>query len=144
MDLLQLKEGDYVRIITKENKKHFGFLLAAIFLFGSLLFWRFFFYIMDCLFKEYKMFKIFRKSKPIYEQVLLFAGTLLPDEKIIVSKRDYLKIILCKDKYGYPVVSYYEKEPPHIAGFQIETINNFPRIELGEKRTNRNFELKNV
>jgi hypothetical protein len=92
------------------------------------------------------MFKIFRKSKSIYEQVLLFAGTLLPNEKIIVSKEDYLKIILCKDKYGYPVVSYYEKEPPCIAGFQleIETINNFPRAEFGDKRTNRNFELKNV
>jgi hypothetical protein len=33
------------------------------------------------------MFKIFRKSKPIYKQVLLFAGTLLSNEKIIVSNK---------------------------------------------------------
>jgi len=89
------------------------------------------------------MFKIFRKSKPIYEQVLLFAGTLLPDEKIIVSKRDFYKILSCRDKYGYPIVNYCQKEF-YILHIQLEreTINNFPRAELGDKRTNRNFELK--
>jgi hypothetical protein len=34
MDLLQLKEGDYVKIITKENKKYFGF----VYLFKNTLF----------------------------------------------------------------------------------------------------------
>jgi hypothetical protein len=91
------------------------------------------------------MFKIFRKSKPIHEQVLLFASTLLPDEKIIVSIRDFYEILRCRDKYGYPIVSYCQKEF-YILNIQLEreTINNFPRAEFGDKRTNRNFELKDV
>lgn len=89
------------------------------------------------------MIKIFTKS--IYEQVLLFAGTLLPNEKIIVSCEDFLKIIECEGLYGYSIVHYNQKRP-YIAGFalEIESINNFPRLELTENRTNRNFELKNV
>jgi hypothetical protein len=85
------------------------------------------------------------KSKPIYEQVLLFAGTLLPNEKIIVSKRDFGKILSCRDEYGYPIVNYCQKKF-YILHIQLErkTINNFPRAEFGDKRTNRNFELKDV
>jgi len=83
------------------------------------------------------------KKNPTYEQVLLFAGTLLPDEKIIVSKKDFYKIFNCKGKNGYSIVNCRQKEL-RILHIQLEkeTINNFPRIELGEKRTNRNFELK--
>lgn len=90
------------------------------------------------------MFKIFRKPRPIYEQVVLFAGTLLPNEKIIVSREDYIKIITAKDSYGYYVAKRYPKNPFHVAGFdlEIESINNFPRAELGKTRTNRNFKLK--
>jgi hypothetical protein len=86
------------------------------------------------------MIKIFTKSEPIYEQVLLFAGTLLPNEKIIVSWEDFLKIIKCEG------LVHYNQKRRYIAGFalEIESINNFPRLELVESRTNRNFELKNV
>jgi len=89
------------------------------------------------------MTKIFTKSEPIYEQVLLFAGTLLPNEKIIVSWEDFLKIIKCEDSYS---MVHYNQKKRYIAGFalEIESINNFPRVELTENRTNRNFELKNV
>jgi len=85
------------------------------------------------------------QKEPIYEQILLFAGTLLPNEKIIVSRRDFYKIISFKDKYGYPIVNYCQKEF-YILNIQLEreTINNFPRAEFGDKRTNRNFELKDV
>ena len=87
-----------------------------------------------------------RQEKPIFEQVLLFAGTLLPhkkpNEKIIVSRQDFKKIVECKDNYGYSVVDWncgYS-----VLGFklEIESTNSFPRVELGKKRTNRNFKLK--
>jgi hypothetical protein len=85
----------------------------------------------------------FQKNS-IYEQVLLFAGTLLPNEKIIVSTKDFYKIFSCKDKNGYPIVNYEGQKEFYILHIRLEneTINNFARVELGETRTNRNFELK--
>jgi hypothetical protein len=116
-----------------------------------LLSWLLVEYIFDCIQKKQKKdlrlmtyFDNFPFQKnPIYEQVLLFAGSLLPDEKIIVSKRDFHKILSCKDKNGYSIVDYSQKES-YISYIRLEkeTINNFFRVELGETKTNRNFELK--
>lgn len=110
-------------------------------------------YILDCIQKKQKKglktmtsFYNLRQGNRIFEQVLLFAGTLLPNEKIIVSREDYIKIITAQDSYGYFVVKVKEcsKHPFHVAGFELQTesINNFPRAEFGEKRTNCNFKLK--
>lgn len=77
-----------------------------------------------------------------FEQVLLFAGTLLPNEKIIVSKEDFKKIVKCKDDCGYSVVSWDHGYCVAAFKLEIESINNFARVELGETRTNRNFQLK--
>ena len=106
-------------------------------------------YISDSIQKKQKKslktmtsFYNLRQEKPIFEQVLLFAGTLLPNEKIIVSREDFKKIVKCKDNYGYSVVDWncgYS-----VLGFKLEKekINNFPRAKFGEKRTNKNFELR--
>lgn len=74
--------------------------------------------------------------QPIYEEVLFFAGTLLPYKKIIVSRKDYQKIMAHKNKYAYSLVNDLHVQ------IAFEKINNFPRAEFGEKKTNRNFELK--
>ncbi len=80
----------------------------------------------------------------ISEQVLLFAGTLPPNGKIIVSLEDYRKIIVAKDSHGYYLIKGLDRHSFHVAGFEleIESINNFPRAEFGETRTNCNFKLK--
>ena len=106
-------------------------------------------YISDCIQKKQKKnlkpityFYNSRQEKPIFEQVLLFAGTLLPNEKIIVSSKDFKKIVECKDNYGYNV--WHWDRGYRVGGFKLEKekINSFARVELGETRTNRNFELK--
>ena len=87
-----------------------------------------------------------RQEESIFEQVLLFAGTLFPhkkpNEKIIVSSEDFKKIVECKDNYGYNV--WHWDRGYRVAGFELEKekINNFPRAEFGETRTNKNFELR--
>jgi hypothetical protein len=93
-------------------------------------------------FKSYLNFEQEKENQNIYEQVLLFAQTLLPNEKIIVSREDYQKILSCKDERGYYLVSIHNCEF-YVSQFQLkcETVNNFPRAEFGEKKTNRNFEL---
>lgn len=83
-------------------------------------------------------------SPAIFEQVVLFAGTLFPNEKIIVSRQDFGKIITAKDRYGCYFVRDFVLGQPHVLGFklEIESINNCPRAEFGETRTNCNFKLK--
>ena len=83
-----------------------------------------------------------RQEKPIFEQVLLFAGTLLPNEKIIVSPEDFNKIVQCRDDYGNNVWDW--DRGYSVLGFKLEKeiINNFVRAELSETRTNKNFELR--
>jgi len=83
-------------------------------------------------------------KKPIYDQVILFSETLLPNEKIIVSREDFIKIVKCKNEYGHHI-GHWDRGY-NVSGFKLEKeiINNFFRVELGETKTNRNFELKNV
>lgn len=125
------------------------FMFVLIFLVLLCMGW-FLGYISDSIQKKQKKglktmtsFYNLRQEKPIFEQVLLFAGTLLPNEKIIVSREDYIKIMTAKDSYGYYIVKQWSKQP-FVAGFELQTesINNFPRAEFGEKRTNKNFELR--
>ena len=106
-------------------------------------------YISDCIQKKQKkglktMTSFYNSSQeePIFEQVLLFAGTLLPNEKIIVSPEDFNKIVQCRDDYGNNV--WHWDRGYNVLGFKLEKeiINNFVRAELSETKTNKNFELR--
>jgi hypothetical protein len=117
-----------------------GFLWGAIWL-SAWFFGRFLVYISDCIQKKRKKdlrltcFDNLLQEKPIYEQVLLFASTLLPNEKIIVSREDYQKILSRKDERGYYLVSIHNCKF-YVSQFELkcETVNNFPRAEFGEKK----------
>jgi|Laugrefa1bdmlbdn_1035148.scaffolds.fasta_scaffold192170_1 hypothetical protein len=82
------------------------------------------------------------KQRISYEQQLYeFTQTLKFDEKIIVSREDLCIIIKLRNSIGNYVTCV--REGVFFMGIKIEPerINNFCRVELGETRTNRNFEL---
>ena len=137
------ENGKFTKVQTRFIKLEEN---GKFFYFGKKRFIKPFFIALNKGLKTMTSFCNLRQENPIIEQVLLFAGTLFPhkkpNEKIIVSRQDFKKIVKCKDNYGYSVVDWncgYS-----VLGFKLEKekINNFPRAKFGEKRTNKNFELR--